>query len=57
MLQIAAVEVPEESMGSVVELLGQRRGQMVDMEADGFVPYFHYLIKSVKCLFTICILF
>ena len=57
MLQIAAVEVPEESMGSVVELLGKRRGQMVDMEADGFVPNFHYLINSVICLFTICILF
>ena len=50
MLQIAAVEVPEEYMGSVVELLGKRRGQMVNMEASGFVPYFHYFIRSlVKC--------
>lgn len=48
-LQIAAVEVPEESMGSVVELLGRRRGQMVDMEASGFVLYFHQFIESVKC--------
>ncbi|CAL4969936.1 unnamed protein product [Urochloa decumbens] len=33
--EIAAVEVPEEYMGSVVELLGKRRGQMVNMEASG----------------------
>ncbi|KAL6877506.1 hypothetical protein ACP4OV_012721 [Aristida adscensionis] len=33
--EIAAVEVPEEYMGSVVELLGKRRGIMVDMEASG----------------------
>jgi hypothetical protein len=26
-------------MGSAVELLGKRRGQMLDMEASGFVPY------------------
>jgi predicted membrane GTPase involved in stress response len=57
-LQIAAVEVPEEYMGSVVELLGKRRGQMVNMEASGFVPYFHYFIRSlVKCLVIICIIF
>jgi predicted membrane GTPase involved in stress response len=55
MLQIAAVEVPEESMGSVVELLGKRRGQMVDMEADGFVPYFHYLEMLGYNLYTILI--
>uniref|UniRef100_A0A0D9VEW4 Tr-type G domain-containing protein n=1 Tax=Leersia perrieri TaxID=77586 RepID=A0A0D9VEW4_9ORYZ len=33
--EIAAVEVPEEYMGSVVELLGKRRGQMVDMQPSG----------------------
>ncbi|XBI46692.1 putative elongation factor TypA-like SVR3, chloroplastic isoform X2 [Triticum dicoccoides] len=33
--EIAAIEVPEEYMGSVVELLGKRRGQMLDMEASG----------------------
>uniref|UniRef100_A0A453NXD1 Tr-type G domain-containing protein n=1 Tax=Aegilops tauschii subsp. strangulata TaxID=200361 RepID=A0A453NXD1_AEGTS len=33
--KIAAIEVPEEYMGSVVELLGKRRGQMLDMEASG----------------------
>lgn len=26
-------------MGSVVELLGKRRGQMVDMQPSGFVPH------------------
>lgn len=53
MLQIAAVEVPEEYMGSVVELLGKRRGQMVNMEASGFVPSSHHFIRSlVKCLVT-----
>ncbi|KAK1288436.1 hypothetical protein QJS10_CPB19g01075 [Acorus calamus] len=31
--EIATVEVPEEHMGSVVELLGRRRGQMFDMQA------------------------
>ncbi|WCJ33483.1 50S ribosomal subunit assembly factor BipA [Euphorbia peplus] len=30
--EIASVEVPEEHMGSVVELLGRRRGQMFDMQ-------------------------
>lgn len=34
-LQIATVEVPEEHMGSVVELLGRRRGQMIDMQGLG----------------------
>ncbi len=33
--EIATVEVPEEHMGSVVELLGKRRGQMFDMLAVG----------------------
>ncbi|KAK1313718.1 hypothetical protein QJS10_CPA06g01810 [Acorus calamus] len=33
LLIIATVEVPEEHMGSVVELLGRRRGQMFDMQA------------------------
>ena len=47
-LQIATVEVPEEHMGSVVELLGKRRGQMFDMLAVG-------LVKSQK--FSSCTLF
>ncbi|KAL3819813.1 hypothetical protein ACJIZ3_005718 [Penstemon smallii] len=33
--EIAIVEVPEEYMGPVVELLGRRRGQMVDMQGTG----------------------
>ncbi|PIN16701.1 Elongation factor-type GTP-binding protein [Handroanthus impetiginosus] len=33
--EIAIVEVPEEYMGSVVELLGKRRGQMIDMQGTG----------------------
>ncbi|KAH7854954.1 hypothetical protein Vadar_019554 [Vaccinium darrowii] len=33
--EIASVEVPEEHMGSVVELLGKRRGLMFDMEGLG----------------------
>lgn len=33
--EIAIVEVPEEYMGSVVELLGKRRGVMVDMQGSG----------------------
>ena len=47
-LQIATVEVPEEHMGSVVELLGKRRGQMFDMQGVGYV-------KSEK--FSSCVLF
>lgn len=39
-LQIATVEVPEEHMGSVVELLGQRRGQMFDMQGVGYANFF-----------------
>ena len=38
-LQIATVEVPEEHMGSVVELLGKRRGQMFDMQGVGCVAF------------------
>ncbi|KAK4338867.1 hypothetical protein RND71_040329 [Anisodus tanguticus] len=33
--EIATVEVPEEHVGSVVELLGKRRGQMIDMQGLG----------------------
>ncbi|XWS43150.1 hypothetical protein CRYUN_Cryun16bG0078000 [Craigia yunnanensis] len=33
--EIAAVEVPEEHMGAVVELLGKKHGQMIDMEGVG----------------------
>ncbi|XP_010057296.1 putative elongation factor TypA-like SVR3, chloroplastic [Eucalyptus grandis] len=33
--EIATVEVPEEHMGSVVELLGRRRGLMFDMQGVG----------------------
>ncbi|KAL7097930.1 hypothetical protein ACP275_10G173800 [Erythranthe tilingii] len=33
--EIAIVEVPEEYMGPVVELLGRRRGQMIDMQGTG----------------------
>ncbi|GJQ93399.1 putative elongation factor TypA-like SVR3, chloroplastic [Tanacetum coccineum] len=33
--EIATVEVPEVHMGSVVELLGKRRGQMFDMQGLG----------------------
>nr|XP_043609321.1 putative elongation factor TypA-like SVR3, chloroplastic [Erigeron canadensis] len=33
--EIATVEVPEEHVGSVVELLGKRRGQMFDMQGLG----------------------
>lgn len=39
-VEIVEVEVSEEFQGSVVELLGQRKGQMVDMELkDGSVHY------------------
>lgn len=31
------MEVPEEHMGAVVELLGKRRGQMIDMQGVGYV--------------------
>ncbi|CAA0838758.1 elongation factor family protein [Striga hermonthica] len=33
--EIALVEVPEEYVGSVVELLGKRRGHMTDMQGAG----------------------
>ncbi|KAJ0042505.1 hypothetical protein Pint_17917 [Pistacia integerrima] len=38
--EIATVEVPEEHMGSVVELLGKRRGQMFDMQGVGYIVLF-----------------
>lgn len=52
-LQIATVEVPEEHMGPVVELLGKRRGQMIDMQGLGYVIHIYiwlswfYLIHVV----------
>ncbi|KAL1555321.1 putative elongation factor TypA-like svr3, chloroplastic [Salvia divinorum] len=33
--EIAIVEVPEEYVGAVVELLGRRRGHMIDMQGTG----------------------
>lgn len=33
--QDAIVEVPEEYVGAVVDLLGKRRGQMLDMSTSG----------------------
>ncbi|KAJ4971021.1 hypothetical protein NE237_004120 [Protea cynaroides] len=33
--EIATVELPEQYMGPVVELLGKRRGQMIDMQGLG----------------------
>ena len=35
-VQDAIVEVPEEYVGAVVDLLGQRRGQMLDMQTVGY---------------------
>ena len=35
-MQIAIVEVPEEYVGPVVELLGRRRGHMIDMQGTGY---------------------
>lgn len=47
-LQIASVEVPEAHMGSVVELLGKRRGQMLDMQGLGYaerpIPLYMWFI-------------
>lgn len=31
----AVVEVPEEHVGPVVDMLGQRKGQMLDMSGGG----------------------
>eukprot|EP00252_Welwitschia_mirabilis_P005181 TRINITY_DN1565_c0_g1_i1.p1 TRINITY_DN1565_c0_g1~~TRINITY_DN1565_c0_g1_i1.p1 ORF type:complete len:696 (-),score=142.98 TRINITY_DN1565_c0_g1_i1:295-2382(-) len=33
--ELAIVEVPEEHLGAVVELLGKRRGEMIDMQPTG----------------------
>lgn len=35
--QDAIVEVPEEYVGAVVDMLGKRRGQMLDMSTSGYV--------------------
>ena len=42
-MQIAIVEVPETYVGVVVELLGKRRGQMLDVQATGYVLYHTWL--------------
>lgn len=34
-LQDATVEVPEEYVGAVVDLMGKRRGQMLDLSTTG----------------------
>lgn len=52
-LQIATVEVPEVHMGSVVELLGKRRGQMFDMQGVGWVKLsFTFFFFSIFCNFV-----
>ena len=42
-MQIAIVEVPETYVGAVVELLGKWRGQMLDVQATGYVLYHTWL--------------
>jgi predicted membrane GTPase involved in stress response len=53
------VEVPEEYMGAAVELLGKRRGIMVDMEASGFVlSLIHQIWNAIASFikgFTTCL--
>lgn len=34
--QDAVVEVPEEYVGAVVDMLGKRKGQMLDLQAAGY---------------------
>ena len=34
--QDATVEVPEEYVGAVVDMLGKRRGQMLDLSTSGY---------------------
>lgn len=46
-MKIATVEVPEEHVGSVVELLGKRRGQMFDMQGLGYVHYIGHSLVTV----------
>jgi GTP-binding protein len=40
------VEVAEAITGTVVELLGARRGQMMDMQTDGGTTYLKYLVPT-----------
>jgi len=40
------IEVTEEHVGTVVELLGARRGQMADMRADSGTTYLRYLVPT-----------
>jgi GTP-binding protein len=40
------IEVADAMTGTVVELLGARRGQMVDMRTDGGTTYLKYLVPT-----------
>ena len=43
-MEEAIVEVPEEHMGQVVELMGQRKAIMSDMTAGG-----GWVVRAVRC--------
>ena len=40
------VEVADSMVGTVLEMLGSRRGRMLDMRADAGTTYLHYLVPT-----------
>jgi GTP-binding protein len=45
-LEEVHIEVADSAVGTVVELLGARRGQMVDMRAENGTTYIKYLVPT-----------
>ncbi len=48
-MERVSIDVPEESMGSVIEKLGARRGELIEMEPKGSRMRIEYSIPS-RCL-------
>ena len=49
-IERVSIDVPEESVGAVVQKLGARKGELLDMSSSGTRTRLEYLIPS-RCLF------
>ena len=49
-IERVSIDVPEESVGAVVQKLGSRKGELLDMTSSGARTRLEYLIPS-RCLF------
>jgi GTP-binding protein len=45
-MEQVTIEIPEESVGVVIEKMGQRRGEMKDMRVEGKTAYLEFVIPT-----------